>query len=664
MKYLNKIKHSLPLLLDNIEKEIRNDESISFLISETQLNNLITEQKALLIKYFEYYHHNIDEKLCWHFYKDANVPFLLIYKSLQLLKVEIMNELLLQTDNKVEVLKVSNDINNLLNLIAKIYIRKEIDKPFSSLHKFQNYLLFRTHVMWYERIIKAIRKDDLSLFPLFSSLECDFSKYLEYPESLMICIDLNLCKQLHDLHHIVHKNANIFYLYYKKEEYYQAYLAYKELEKVINIFTSTLMELYFQAYNNLEENFFRLLESFLYQKKHVYLTMIDIKGLKKLNARYGEANINTILENISISLQNTIDKQASHMLLIKGVTANYYMMSIELESEEYLNIHKDIYAVVNQTYQNNGKSIPVESSVVSLNLLGFHGKTSDDFIKLMHRLKFESLSQAKKSYHIESKKECIRLVNWLEDSYKNLDFIIQKLEEEEIEAVFQPIYNIKENKLEVVEALARIRDGKKLIPAGVFIDQVIAIDKDALLDSLMLKDLIKKREKIFKAAKILFVNLSFKSLFNEEFKQQFEKFIEVYKNDIVVFELTEQSLIENIDVIEKMYAKYGFHFAVDDFGSGYSSLKLVSDLAKRGLLKVLKMDGTLIEELASDEQNQKIVKVIAELSNIMELVSVAEYIETEEVFNLVKTYNITYAQGFHLSKPKEIDELLIEKLNE
>ena len=140
------------------------------------------------------------------------------------------------------------------------------------------------------------------------------------------------------------------------------------------------------------------------------------------------------------------------------------------------------------------------------------------------------------------------------------------------------------------------------------------MDKIALLDMLVLKNLMKQKSGIFDIVDTLFINVSYKSFLDVEYMKVFEEFMELFHEKSMVFELTEQNIVENMEDIIEIHNKYGVQFAVDDFGSGYSSLKTVADLARNGVLKVLKMDGELIEKVNSDAYIKKIIKVISKLS--------------------------------------------------
>ncbi|MEM6456586.1 MAG: EAL domain-containing protein, partial [Acidobacteriota bacterium] len=91
----------------------------------------------------------------------------------------------------------------------------------------------------------------------------------------------------------------------------------------------------------------------------------------------------------------------------------------------------------------------------------------------------------------------------------------------------------------------------------------------------------------------------------------------------------------------------------DDFGSGLSSFGYLQNLP----VDVLKIDGDFIREMDQDPIRQAMVKSIHEVGHVMGMSTVAEWIENERVLGLVRSLNITYAQGFYIHRPEPVREV-------
>ena len=103
----------------------------------------------------------------------------------------------------------------------------------------------------------------------------------------------------------------------------------------------------------------------------------------------------------------------------------------------------------------------------------------------------------------------------------------------------------------------------------------------------------------------------------------------------------------------------GFKIEMDDFGSGYSSLNMLSELP----IDVLKMDMHFIQQKATD-QNRSILNFIVSLSKWLNLVTIAEGVETREQMEYLKSIGCCYVQGYYYAKPMpavDFEEYLCKK---
>jgi EAL domain-containing protein (putative c-di-GMP-specific phosphodiesterase class I) len=100
----------------------------------------------------------------------------------------------------------------------------------------------------------------------------------------------------------------------------------------------------------------------------------------------------------------------------------------------------------------------------------------------------------------------------------------------------------------------------------------------------------------------------------------------------------------------------GCGVALDDFGTGLSSLSYLRQLP----VTILKIDGSFIRDVVRDPRAESMVRAIAQLARTMSLVTVAEYVETEEIRARVATLGVDYGQGFAISKPLPLEDLLGE----
>ncbi|MEO8314952.1 MAG: EAL domain-containing protein [Pseudomonadota bacterium] len=116
------------------------------------------------------------------------------------------------------------------------------------------------------------------------------------------------------------------------------------------------------------------------------------------------------------------------------------------------------------------------------------------------------------------------------------------------------------------------------------------------------------------------------------------------------FELAESMVVANVDkaeVLMKRLREAGCSMALDHFGTGMSSLALLRTLP----VDVLKIDGSFVRDVLRDPRAESMVQAIAQLAHTMNLVTVAQHVETEEIRLRVGSLGVDFAQGFSIGRP-------------
>ena len=122
----------------------------------------------------------------------------------------------------------------------------------------------------------------------------------------------------------------------------------------------------------------------------------------------------------------------------------------------------------------------------------------------------------------------------------------------------------------------------------------------------------------------------------------------------VVFEVTETSALVNLTATSKLLSrlkKLGVSFALDDFGSGMSSLGYLKHLP----VDYLKIDGLFIQHITTDKIDCAMVEAIARVATVMGIKTVAEFVESQEVMDLLAGMGIDYAQGYGVHVPELLE---------
>ncbi|AWL13359.1 uncharacterized protein HMF8227_02911 [Saliniradius amylolyticus] len=153
------------------------------------------------------------------------------------------------------------------------------------------------------------------------------------------------------------------------------------------------------------------------------------------------------------------------------------------------------------------------------------------------------------------------------------------------------------------------------------------------------------------------INLSGQSLGDKELRlfvlNAFEKYGIPYRK--ICFEITESMAIIKMDEtlqFIRTFRKLGCTFALDDFGSGFSSYGYLKNLP----VNYVKIDGSFVKDMLTDKVDMAMVRSIQEVAKAMDMETVAEFVETKDIMAELGKMGVDYAQGYGVAKPRSLKQ--------
>lgn len=234
------------------------------------------------------------------------------------------------------------------------------------------------------------------------------------------------------------------------------------------------------------------------------------------------------------------------------------------------------------------------------------------------------------------------------------------LEDNQFKMFLQPIVDDTGTILGA-EALSRwVHPQSGILPPSAFFDILekkgLVHKLDAFIWEQAAKKLVEWRERGIED-KYISVNVSPKDIYYTDIYNSFETLKEKYSLNphLLKIEFTEAVLTEDfkksVQIFERLQQS-GFQIAIDDFGSGYSSLNLLKDIKA----DILKIDAVFLRDTVNQERNKTILEFIISISKELNMPVITEGIESSEKIQMLRELGCNKFQGYYFSKPLSSEE--------
>jgi len=247
------------------------------------------------------------------------------------------------------------------------------------------------------------------------------------------------------------------------------------------------------------------------------------------------------------------------------------------------------------------------------------------------------------------------------DEVKMNEEIISGLKNKEFLLHYQPIFNLKEEKMVGAEALIRWNHPQMgLIAPDKFLEVAEKTGLIVNIGEYVFREAMRQRKQWdelgFAKFKIT-LNLSLREMQVDELIKKINILFDEYKVDPLDFNLdiSEKDAMANIEKTATDFALFkdaGLSVTLDHFGAGYSSLKHLQSLP----ISMLKIDRSLIFDLPSNLDHQTVVKGIINLAHTLGYEVLAEGVETSKEVAILSNLNCDHAQGYLFSRPLPVFE--------
>ncbi len=431
------------------------------------------------------------------------------------------------------------------------------------------------------------------------------------------------------------------------------------ISKIINIINIKLQNIHYKEYLEHEvsaqtkelryklhfDNNTKLLNRYSFFEdiqdvKQPLLFLIDINKFKMINEVYGSDIGTKVLVEFGQFLLNFFDESFKVYRLAGNEYAVLSSHNIENQNK-YQNYLDNLFNSLNDfCIKSNQDTISVE---VTIGISKTTDSTYENAEIALEYAKNNKISYAIYSSEIDKRKESTEIL-------KRKNMIRLAIEQKRILPVYQAIVD-SDQKIVKHEILMRIQEenSNKLISPYFFL--AVAL-KTSLYDQLSSIIIFNALEKLKNSNESLSINFAYSDIKNQIFVKEIDTFFSNNPSigNRAVFEITEDESIKNYDDVKKFikhFKTYGVRIAIDDFGTGFSNFEHILEIEPN----YLKIDGSLIKNIATDSRSFTLVQAIVQFSHKLGIKIIAEFVHNEQVFNMLKDLGVDEYQGYYFSEP-------------
>lgn len=398
-------------------------------------------------------------------------------------------------------------------------------------------------------------------------------------------------------------------------------------------------------------------------KKNAALLFIDLDDFKRINDTLGHDVGDKILNYVGNQLREVLS-QDTIVGRFSGDAFVVFKAQLRCMSE----VHELICTILNlfkhKIDVGTANSVHITCSM-GVAICPTDGKDSAMLLRNADTAMYKAKEDGKNSYSFYTP----AMTQKLDRRLLIEDALREAIGKRSFKIQYQPIIDAKTQKTIGCEALVRLMDSELgIVSPGEFIP--IAEETSLIIevgDWVMENALYSLKAYHDKGYKDFYMNINVSSI---QIKQPnfLDKFIDILEKtqapkEFVKLEVTETVLMQNINTSAQLFSRIkglGIKIALDDFGTGYSSLNYLRSIP----LDILKIDKSFIDEITTSNMLSEIVDSIMNMAHALDIVVVAEGVESNDQFELLKEKGCDLIQGYYFSKPLDGEDLEIRLKDE
>lgn len=381
------------------------------------------------------------------------------------------------------------------------------------------------------------------------------------------------------------------------------------------------------------------------------IVMISVEGLQEINNTLGHHVGEHLIKRIGERLQTVLQQDD---ILAKTTGNVFTFLLTNTDEEKSLVVVDEIKRRFEASFSIDDINVDVHVSI-GISIFPQHGENEQLLMQKSDVALYSAQQSGKKFAVYDAEKDTTS-----RNQLSLMSDLKQGLARGEFQLYYQPKIDLSHNRITHAEALIRWHHPVEgFMPPDLFIPLAEKTGYINMLSMWVLEQAVKQCSAWRKNGWLIniAVNLSVKDLLNPKLPEIILTLLNQYHlgTDALVLEITESAIMQDPDVALGVLSKLqnlGFSLSIDDFGTGYSSMEYLKKLS----VNILKIDKSFVMELASNKEDEIIVRSMIQLAHSLGLKVVAEGVEDEVALNILSNYDCDYAQGYFISRPMPADD--------
>ena len=402
----------------------------------------------------------------------------------------------------------------------------------------------------------------------------------------------------------------------------------------------------------------RSIEHALESGKPGALLFLDIDHFKYVNDNFGHRTGDQIVTGVGSVLREVVRSLAGELYRIGGDEFAIHLP--DALRKDAVNIAERVLEAVRhyRLQITEGRFVSNISASIGIGIYPFHGDTLPALFSNVDLSMYQAKDLGRNRYALfDPDSGALRKTHKRRHWAKKLR---DALDNDQIVLFAQPVVRLSDLKTTHHEILLRIRDdsGTYISPA-VFMEIAETLGVVQEIDLRVVEKVLAHitRNGLAGTKVRYFVNLSGVSMSSQDWVDRFMALLAnstVHPNQLVL-EITETAALSDIDVAMKFIRRLkeiGCRIALDDFGSGFSSFYYL----KQFDVDYLKIDGSFVRDLASDNGSRLFVKALNDVAQGLNKQVIAEWVEDRAAVDLLVQMGTHFGQGYFFHKPRLLED--------